>query len=155
MPEAGPDDTGERLVREFLDHIVVEKGLSNNTRLSYSRDLMRFAAHLGKKRLSVTGASADDIAAFLGGLKESGQSVRSYTRALIAIRGFYRYQLKRGRLKASPCSFVDIPRFAKRLPEFLTFDEIERFLNAPSHDTVRGLREKAMFETLYATGLRV
>lgn len=155
MPEAGLDDTGEMLVREFLDYIVVEKGLSNNTRLSYSRDLTRFVARLRKRRLSVIDASADDIAAFLGGLKESGLSVRSYTRSLIAIRGFYRYQLKRGRLKVSPCSFVDIPRFAKRLPEFLTFDEIERLLKAPCHDTALGLREKAMFETLYATGLRV
>ncbi|MBI5826140.1 MAG: site-specific tyrosine recombinase XerD [Deltaproteobacteria bacterium] len=155
MAEAGLEDTGERLVAEFLDYIVVEKGLSDNTRLSYSRDLMRFAAYIRGRGASMMDAGADDISDFLGELKKDGQSARSYTRSLIAIRGFYRYQQRMGRLKASPCAFVDIPRFTKRLPEFLTFDEIDRLLGAPCRDTALGLRDKAMLETLYATGLRV
>lgn len=155
MGEAGLEDDWERLVAEFLDYIVVEKGLSENTRQSYSRDLMRFAAYMRDRDKSVVDAGGDDISDFLGVLKKDGQSARSYTRSLITIRGFYRYQQRLGRIKASPCAFVDIPRFARRLPEFLTFDEIDRLLGAPSPDTALGLRDRAMFETLYATGLRV
>lgn len=155
MAEAGHKDAGERLVAGFLDYIVVEKGLSDNTRLSYSRDLRRFAAYMKGRGVSLMDAVADDISEFLGKLRKDGLSARSYTRSLIAIRGFYRYQQRMGRLKASPCAFVDIPRFTRSLPEFLAFDEIDRLLGAPSRDTALGLRDKAMLETLYATGLRV
>lgn len=148
-------DIDGKLIKEFLDHIIVEKGLSMNTRQSYARDLKRYSVFLEKKGTSPAAAEPQDVTGFLKELMEAGLSVRSYTRSLIALRGFYRYLLKKGRISTSPCASVDIPRMHKRLPEFLTFDEVEKLLSAPSMDDRLGLRDKAMLETLYATGLRV
>ncbi len=147
--------TGERLIRDFLDHIVVERGLSANTRLSYARDLKKFEEFIQKTGRGAREARPDDISAFMRALGSGGLSVRSYTRALIALRGFYRFLLRKGVVQASPCSNIDIPKLHKKLPEFLTLDEVDMLLNAPAVDTALGLRDKAMLETLYATGLRV
>lgn len=148
-------DTGGDLVREFLDHIIVERGLAKNTALSYGRDLEKYRAWLSGAGGDLIGASSKEVSGFLKSEKESGHSVRSYTRGLIALRGFYRYLLRRGLIESSPCADVDIPRMQRRLPEFLTFEEVERLLDAPKTEEVLGLRDKAMLETLYATGLRV
>lgn len=147
------DDIG--LLKEFLDFIVVEKGLSLNTRLSYERDLERFYASLEKTGKDVLNATQGDITGHLKRLMDEGLSVRSYTRALIAIRGFYKHLLKRSVIQSSPCATVDLPKMHKRLPEFLTFEEVERLLDAPDTEKTLGLRDKAMLEVLYATGLRV
>lgn len=143
------------IVRDFLDHILVEKGLSMNTHASYGRDLRRYSDYLNLKGIAPEGATDRDIAQYLKWLKDNGLCVRSYTRALIALRGFYRFLLKKGMVSSSPCSNIDIPRMQKRLPGFLTLSEVERLLEAPKAGTVLGLRDKAMLETLYATGLRV
>lgn len=146
------------LVREFLDHIIVEKGLSKNTRLSYGRDLGRYISYLEAKSVSAIDAAPEDITGYLHYLKQDGQAVRSYTRSLIALRGFYKFQVKRGRMDKSPCTLVDVPKLTKRLPEFLSLDEVEGLLNSiysKDQDSALSLRDKAMLETLYATGLRV
>lgn len=143
------------MIDEFLDYLIVGKGLSENTRISYSRDLLRFSAFLRKKGLTPAESSPDDITSFIKSLKEGGMSVRSYARTLIAIRGFYKYLLKKGAVKASPCSNIDIPKVHKSLPDFLTIDEVDSLLASPDPENALGLRDKAMLETLYATGLRV
>ena len=148
-------DTGRDLIQEFLDHIIVEKGLSKNTALSYGRDLEKYRAWLLKRGCDLVEASAKEVAGYMKGERESGHAVRSYTRGLIALRGFYKYLLKKGVLSQSPCTDVDIPKSVRRLPEFLTFEEVERLLDAPRPDALLGLRDKTMLETLYATGLRV
>jgi len=145
----------ERLFREFLDHIVVERGLSTNTRLSYARDLKKFEEFLMATGMSVTDVRPEEVSGFLKALSQGGLSVRSYTRSLIALRGFYKYLMRKGIVSASPCSNIDIPKLHKKLPEFLTLEEVDRLLSAPRADTALGLRDKAMLETLYATGLRV
>ncbi|HXI09370.1 MAG TPA: site-specific tyrosine recombinase XerD [Thermodesulfobacteriota bacterium] len=148
-------DTGRDLIQEFLDHIIVEKGLSKNTALSYGRDLEKYRAWLQERGCGLLEASAKEVAGYLKGERETGHAVRSYTRGLIALRGFYKYLLKKGVLSQSPCTDVDIPKAVRRLPEFLTFEEVERLLDAPRPDALLGLRDKTMLETLYATGLRV
>jgi len=147
--------TGGGLIGEFLDHIVVEKGLSANTHESYRRDLERFTAFLAERGGTVAGATRSDVSAFVLRLSEMGLSVRSYTRSLVAVRGLYRYLLKRGLVESSPCDDVDVPRVKSKLPEFLTIDEVNALLAAPDAETPTGLRDKAMIEVLYATGLRV
>ncbi len=145
----------EGSVQEFLDYLIVERGLSMNTHESYRRDILRFVTFLKRHGAAAETADSLNITGYLKELMGRGLSARSYTRALIALRGFYKYLLKKGRVKVNPCANVDIPRMPKRLPEFLTLDDIERLLAAPSLDTRTGLRDKAMLETLYATGLRV
>lgn len=143
------------LINAFLDHIIVEKGLAINTRLSYKRDLEKFNEHLEKAAQTIKSVTPDDIRSWLKSLHDSGISVRSYTRALITLRGFYKFMVKRGHIKSSPCAMIDIPRMDKRLPEFLTIKEVDALLAAPKPDKPLGVRDKAMLETLYATGLRV
>lgn len=142
-------------VKEFLDHIIVELGLSMNTRSSYSRDITRFSGYLQKKGRAIDKATPEDITGYLAELMNTGLCARSYTRSLIALRGFYRYLLKKKAIAESPCANIEIPRFQKKLPEFLTLEEVDRLLDVPEKKTARGIRNKAMMEVLYATGLRV
>lgn len=148
-------DIDAQLIQGFLDHIVVERGLSHNTSLSYSRDLLKFSSFCQKHGIAITQAVPDDISSFLKSLREGGLSVGSYTRALIALRSFYKYLLKKKMVSSSPCATIDIPKAHKKLPEFLLYEEVECLLSAPGVDSRLGLRDKAMLETLYATGLRV
>jgi integrase/recombinase XerD len=143
------------MVKDYLDHIVVEKGLSANTHAAYRRDLERFYGNLSARGINLKAASPGDITDYLFYLMKRGLSVRSYTRSLIAIRGFYRHLQKKGLLRESPCSSVDIPRLKKTLPEFLSIEEVDGLLAAPGPDSRFGLRDRAMLEVLYATGLRV
>ncbi|GMR04271.1 MAG: site-specific tyrosine recombinase XerD [Thermodesulfobacteriota bacterium] len=145
----------DSLIEEYLDYIIVERGLSLNTRDSYSRDLKGFLRFTAAGKISLAEVRPEDVSNFLKYLRESGRSVRSYTRTLIAIRGFYKYLLKKGAIKESPCAQVGLPRFAPSLPEFLTLREVSSLLSAPDTSTPTGLRDRAMLETLYATGLRV
>lgn len=142
-------------IREFLDYVVVEKGLSRNTHDSYQRDLRRFAAFLESTGGDLASATPTDVSSYLKHLRESGLSARSYTRALITLRGFYKFLLKKKRIAASPCSSIDIPRVQRKLPEFLSLEEVERLISSPDDKSALGLRDRAMLETLYATGLRV
>ncbi|MBI5238643.1 MAG: site-specific tyrosine recombinase XerD [Deltaproteobacteria bacterium] len=149
------DSKGDALLDEFIRHIVVEKGLSMNTASAYRQDIARFAGHLKSAGKGPLAASPDDIASFLALLMDSGLSVRSYTRALIAVRAFYRYLVLTKRLKEPPSAAISVPRFAGRLPDFLSIQDVDMLLSAPDAKTPLGLRDKAMLEVLYATGLRV
>lgn len=142
-------------VRDYLDHIVVEKGLSVNTRLSYGRDLAGYSEWLKRRGMTPQEAGPDEIRAFLKHLKDSGRGVRSYTRALITLRGFYKFLLKKSVVAANPCASVDIPKAPRGLPDFLKAEEVEKLLDATDTTTALGLRDKAMCELLYATGVRV
>ncbi len=143
------------LVRRFLDYIVMEKGLSRNTRVAYLRDISRFEEFLKKKGKGFLSAGPDDVTAFLLWMRDSGRSVRTYTRALITIRGMYRFLLKEGLLGKSPASNVDIPAYHPGLPEALSTEEVDRLLGARQGSDPLELRDRTMIETLYATGLRV
>jgi len=143
------------LIREYLEYIVVERGLSLNTSDSYSRDLRGFFNHIKKSGIGLIDAGPSDITGYLKELRAEGRSVRSYTRTLIAIRGFYKYLLRKGALQESPCALVDMPRFSSGIPEFLSINEVTRLVTAPDTTSPRGVRDRAMMETLYATGLRV
>lgn len=147
--------TAEKHIREFLDYIVVERGLSRNTHLAYRRDLLRYARYLEKKNVSMTEAAPEEITGFLLELLKDGLAVRSYARALIAIRGFYKFLKRTKVLTESPCASVDMPRLSPGLPDCLSVSEVDSLLQAPGPDTPIGLRDKAMLETLYATGVRV
>jgi integrase/recombinase XerD len=148
----GPVD---RHIQDFLDYIVVEKGLSKNTLMAYRRDLKRYAAFLEGSGCGLIEAAPADITGFLLQLLQEGLAVRSYARALITIRGFYKFLKNNKVLKVSPCAGIDIPRLSPPLPEYLSVAEVESLLTANTIDTPIGLRNKAMLETLYATGLRV
>ncbi len=143
------------VVKRYLEYMVMERGLSQNTILSYSHDINMFCNFLTTLDKDILIALPGDISAFLSHLSKTGRSVRSYTRALIALRGLYKFCMKEGLIKESPASLVDVPSFQTGLPEVLSVEEVDRLLDARDGTTTLSLRDRAMLETLYATGLRV
>lgn len=140
-------------LKEFSDYLKIEKRHSPNTVSSYGRDVLRFLdAMKGKK---VQEISQQDVRAFLLKLKNEGMSTRSSARALCSIKAFFRYLETGGFLESNPAQILESPKMWKKLPNVLSETDIESILNSPDVSTPRGLRDKAMIEVLYATGLRV
>jgi len=140
----------------YLSYVRVEKGLADNTVDAYGRDLAALAASLAKQGVEgVADVRASHVLSHLVELARSGSGVRTQARHLVAIRQLFRFLLKEKVLVGDPVSDIEMPKPAKKLPQFLGVDEVERLLRAPDLATPRGLRDHAMLEVLYATGLRV
>ncbi|QPJ63284.1 MAG: site-specific tyrosine recombinase XerD [Candidatus Nitronauta litoralis] len=140
-------------LKEFSDYLKIEKRYSPNTVSSYGRDVLRFLdAMKGKK---VQDISQQDVRNYLLTLKNEGISTRSSARALCSIKAFFRYLETGGHLDSNPAQILESPKLWKKLPTVLSITDIESILNGPDVNTPRGLRDKAMLEVLYATGLRV
>jgi integrase/recombinase XerD len=139
----------------FFDHLKVERNLAANTLEGYSRDLARLRRFLaGRGRELVEDVSAADLTDYLLELADA-LSARSRARAVVAIRGWFRFLVAERYLERDPTETLDGPRIGRRLPDVLGEEAVERLLAAPPVHTARGLRDAAMIETLYATGLRV
>lgn len=152
IPEFGVD----RLLDQFLHYLTVEKGLSKNTLEAYSHDLRRFLNHLkGKGIQEISKVGKFDVRAFLLVLKKQELSTKTIMRNLVAIRTFFRFLTQEGGLEANPVEEIDFPGMAKTLPEILTLNEVEQLLEQPDPQTLLGMRDRAMLEVLYATGMRV
>jgi len=146
----------EQLLDQFLHYLIVEKGLSNNTIGAYSLDLTRFLDYLrekGMKELRAVGKY--DVRGFLLSLKRKNLSTRSTGRNLSAIRTFFKFLVQEGILETNPVEDLESPKVAKKLPEILSLKEIEQLLEQPDLQTPLGIRDRAMLEMLYATGMRV
>lgn len=140
----------------FLNHIKVERGLSANTVESYGRDLFKFTDFCRRSSIrTVKNIREEHIVDFLVELTRRKLSVRTQARNLVAIRNFFKFMRAERLIQSDPAALVSLPRFGRRLPQALTLDEVTRLLEAPDQDTDRGLRDAAMLEILYATGLRV
>jgi len=144
------------LIDQFLNYLLVEKGLARSTLESYSRDLLRFADFLEQSGRSEV--SADDTPLLLKHLiqlRNEGLGARSRARHLVALRGFYRFLVQEKRLALDPSKLLDLPKTTLKLPDVLGVDEVRRLLNSPGTRTPQGIRDAAMLEVLYAAGLRV
>jgi len=142
-------------VADYLDYARVEKGLAANSISHYRRDLLQFCSFLVCRGKTVTDAVRDDVRAFLAALYERGMSAQSAARHLISLRNLFGFLAEEGRIKVDPTSDVEAPRLEQRLPRYLSFREVESLLARPDVSTPLGLRDKAMLEVLYATGMRV
>jgi integrase/recombinase XerD len=140
-------------VDEYLNHILVERGLSKNSVEAYSNDLCRFFSWLGEKPPGAI--KTEDLRDYMGWLREEGISPRSTTRAVSAIRGYYRYLIEEELAETDPTELLDRPKLEKSLPDVLNKIDMERLLNTPDGGSPEGLRDRAMFEILYAAGIRV
>ncbi len=144
------------LLDQFMDHLVLERGLSENTRLAYGRDLREFLAFLSRRgRAGIQEVERRDILDFLMEGKQKGLAAASLARRLVAIKVFFRHLSREGLLATNAADAMDSPRLWKILPATLSVAEVDRLLAAPDPGTVRGLRDRAILETFYATGLRV
>ena len=139
----------------FLHYLEVERGLSPHTLEGYRRDIEKLEEFARKKRRAVASLSASDLREFLRDLHRHGLSLRSVSRAASAVRGLFRFAAAEGLTESDPTEQIDAARAPKSLPRYLTLDEVERLLMAPDEKTPEGLRDRAMLELLYATGLRV
>jgi integrase/recombinase XerD len=139
----------------FLEHLVVERGLRQNSLEAYQRDLLRYLAYLRTRNLEAVSLDRTDIPRYLLTLREAGLAPRSVARHLSAIRQFHRFLVRQGRAAADPTSHLEAPRPWRRLPGVLSSDEVDRLLAVREGATPRGLRDRAMLELMYASGLRV
>jgi integrase/recombinase XerD len=150
------EDLMERdLIGEYFAYLRVEKGLSQNTLANYTHDLNKLREFAGKTQKSVERLSKNDLSECFKLLTQTGLSPRSVARTISSLRGFYKFLLRDGFIKEDPLAHISAPQLDKHLPRFLTEDEIGHLLNAPDVSTSEGVRDRAMLELLYATGLRV
>ncbi|PYS80203.1 MAG: site-specific tyrosine recombinase XerD [Acidobacteria bacterium] len=143
------------LIREHLLYLQVEKGLAGNSVESYRRDLARLKAYAESRGREPQALDKVELTQFVMSLTREGLSPRSVSRMISSVRGFYRYLLLDGHLKSDPTSDLMSPQAGQKLPRFLTQEEVERLIEAPDTTTPAGVRDRAMIELLYATGLRV
>jgi integrase/recombinase XerD len=137
-------------------YLTVIKGLSKNTVESYQRDVLKLAGFIEKKEIaSIDQVGYKHIADFSTYLKEQGLRARSIARALISIRQFFRFLLIEKLINQDPTFLIRTPKIKRTLPEVLSVEDVDRLLSAPDEASLEGLRDKAMLEILYATGIRV
>ena len=141
-------------VAAWLDHLRVERGLSANTLVAYARDLRVLAAFADERGVGLLDLAPADLADFAGGLRERGLKARSQARHVFAVRGFFGFALREGLIGRDPTENVRAPRAFRALPRYLSSAQVEVLLNAPDTATTLGLRDRAILEVLYATGLR-
>lgn len=142
-------------LREFVEYLTVERGLAANTLESYERDLVNFSTYVTSANVVLERVGQNEIMGYLGYLHEGGKATSTISRNLASIRSFYHYLVKENVIKIDPTLHVATPRIEKRLPKVLSTGEIDRLLAAPPLEGVAGVRDKAMLELLYATGMRV
>ena len=141
-------------LKAFLTSARVERGLSENTLAAFGRDLGRLAAFLAERDLSIVEATPANLQDFLDSLYGAGLAGRSVGRYTSSVRGLYRFLLGRDAIKSDPSASLGSPGRWKTLPKCLSLAEVERLLDAPRPDTSLGMRDRAMLQLLYATGLR-
>jgi len=139
----------------FLDYLAVEKGLAKNSLAAYSVDLRHFGEWLAEEGLEPERVERIHIVRYFQSLRRRGISARSVARALAAIRGLFRFLVAERHLKKDPTENLENPKLWSTLPKSLHATEVEALLAAPDRATPEGLRDRAMLELLYATGLRV
>jgi len=146
----------QNLIDEFIDYLSIERGLAENTLISYRRDLDKFTAYMEKKGISsIERIKKNDITSFLMKERDRGLSANSVARSFAAIKVFYKYMVGERNIKENTASFIDAPKLWKHLPETLNLEEVERLLKQPNVKRWMGARDRASLELMYATGLRV
>ena len=151
------DRTGAHapIVERFTDALWMEAGLSENTLSAYRSDLDAYARWLVRRNLDLERAGRGELLGYLAECVGRGARPRTTARLLSSLRRFYRYLLREGVITTDPSAEVDSPKLGRPLPKSLTEEQVERLLQAPDTQKKLGLRDRAMLETLYASGLRV
>ncbi len=150
-----PASTPGAALRLFLEYLAVEKGLSANTIQSYARDVRKLVEFLESRRIGLARVYEETLVAFVQGESRAGLSARSRARLISALRSFFRFSVLSGFVKQDPTARLTTPSTWLALPKFLTVAETEALLKAPDDAKPRGVRDRAMLEVLYGSGLRV
>ncbi len=146
----------EREVQEFISYLHNVKQTSQNTELSYKRDLAKVCHFLGQRGISsVAAVKADDLKDYIKDLEEQKLAAATVSRNIASIKAFFQYMLSQGKISADVSQKLKAPRIEKKIPEILTMDEVAALLEQAEGDSPKEIRDKAMLELLYATGIRV
>jgi integrase/recombinase XerD len=146
----------ESFVNEFITYLSVERGLAKNTLESYGRDLRQYYSYLDIGKIdAVKQVSRATILTYLEQLQSKGRAVSTISRNLAAIKSFYQFLVRERYLDKDPAANLESPKLEKKLPRILTIPEVEELLKQPNSFLPTGMRDKAMLELLYATGIRV
>lgn len=146
----------DQLLDSFLAYITVEKGLSKNTLESYGRDVRKFLTFLEQNKInSVHEIKYENILDFLSSFKKQGFSDTTTVRTIVSIKQFFKYLLIEKIITENPSAQIHTPKMKKSIPGVISLEDVEKVLSAPDENTLEGLRDLAMLEVLYATGIRV
>jgi integrase/recombinase XerD len=142
-------------IQQYLQALWLERGLSENTLSSYGSDLTKFDLWLQVRHRHLLQAESIDVLGYLSDLSIQGAKASSVARSLSCLKGYYRLQVREGRSSVDPTALIQAPKLGRPLPKSLTEKDVETLLAAPDVETPLGLRDRAMLELLYASGLRV
>jgi integrase/recombinase XerD len=142
-------------IASFLTHVRVEKGLSANTVSAYGRDMLKFEAFAKKRKLALKIIRRDDLVDFLASLYRQKLESRTVARHLVTLRNFFRFAQMQELIAEDPSQNLESPKIRRSLPDYLRLEEVEKLLAQPNEKTPIGLRDRAMLEVLYSSGLRV
>lgn len=143
------------LLESYLQHLLVVKGLAENSLEAYSSDLEFFLHFLQERSATLRDVDDNILSLYIMQLRNSGLASRSLARTLSSLRGFFTFSLEQGWIESNPAEFFENPKLPKKLPSVLTRDEVQELLAAPKLTDKLGVRDRAMLELLYAAGLRV
>ncbi|NOU97632.1 site-specific tyrosine recombinase XerD [Paenibacillus sp. LMG 31456] len=143
-------------LQSFIHFLSDERGLARNTLESYERDIIQYLSFLEEQGIeSLTDTKKIQISSYLMHLKQLGRAAATQSRNMVSIRAFYHYLVRERRIQQDPTLYIETPKLEKRVPNVLTITEVESLLDAPNTEVPNGMRDKAMLELLYATGIRV
>jgi integrase/recombinase XerD len=142
-------------ISSFLTHVQVEKGLATNTLSAYRRDLAKFEDFAKKRKLALAAVKRDDLVDFLASLYRQKLESKTVARHLVTLRNFFRHAQVQELISEDPTAHLESPKIRRSLPGYLRLDEVEKLLELPDQTIPLGLRDRAMLEVLYSTGLRV
>ena len=142
-------------ISSFLTHVQVEKGLASNTLSAYRRDLAKFDDFAKKRKLQLAAVKRDDLVDFLASLYRQKLESKTVARHLVTLRNFFRHAQVQDLISEDPSAHLESPKIRRSLPGYLRLEDVEKLLQLPDQSTPLGLRDRAMLEVLYSTGLRV
>jgi integrase/recombinase XerD len=144
----------DRFLNDYINYLISEKKMAQNSLEAYKRDVLEFAAMIKEKDLSLIEASNTEVVAYLLKLKNDGKSAATVNRKIASLRAFYNYMASQKHISDNPTLNIKSPKIERKNIEYLSIEEIENLLNKPDQ-SIKGLRDKAILELLYATGIRV
>ena len=143
------------LMCEFVDYLEKDKKVARNTLQSYTRDIKQFSDYIDAHSIAVDLVNGNDIKAYISHMQIEGKAASSVSRSLASVRALYGYLLLKGKVSEDPTYKLKTPKTKKKLPQILSTDEVDTLLKCPDKSSSKGIRDKAMLELLYATGIKV
>lgn len=145
----------QKQIKNFLDFIENDKKVSQNTLQSYKRDILQYSQYIEENKINYLKVDEDGIKDYLGYMNDIGKKSSTISRSIASIRSFYQYLLRNKKIKRDPTEGIQSPKIEKRIPSVLTSQEVELLLEQPKNVDLKGIRDKAMLEFAYATGMKV